>query len=172
MANYKRKISTGRIVPILSTTERDALTGLIGGETIYNETVGKLQIYNHLTSSWDDAGGSGSGGNCYAVYTQLTYEDDGVNVLLVAADGYIIRRVMLSGGTPFDGTAPTIIVGDADDDDRFVESGDFDLKEAGNPLFEVPVFARYTGTKNIIATIDSDGSAAGSVDIIIEYART
>jgi len=65
MADYKRIVKTGKIVPSLTTIERNALTGLIGGETIYNSSTGKLQYYNG--AAWVDASGAG-----VSAFTDLT----------------------------------------------------------------------------------------------------
>lgn len=50
MANYNHNRRTGKFSPILNTTERNALTGLVGGEIIYNTTTGYFERYNG--ASW------------------------------------------------------------------------------------------------------------------------
>ena len=171
MASYKRVVKTGKVVPTLTTAERDALTGLVGGETIYNESVGKLQIYNHLTSLWDDAGGGGGGGgNRYAVVKSLTFADSGAVVVASIPAGATVLSLKVAGLTAFDGTAPTLKVGDAGDDDRFVEEVDVDLLEAVVPwVSDFPSYHKYVGATDVVATINPDGSTAGAVDVVVEY---
>ena len=50
MANYTTNIKTGKLIPVLTTTERNALSGLSSGETIFNITTDRFEIYNG--SSW------------------------------------------------------------------------------------------------------------------------
>ena len=47
-------------LPNLTTTERDALTGMSGGEQIFNTTTSKVNVYDG--SSWTEVGGGGSTG--------------------------------------------------------------------------------------------------------------
>lgn len=168
MASYKRTVKTGKVVPTLSTVERGLLTGLVGGETIYNETVGKLQIYNHLTVAWDDAGGGG--GNRYAVTKSLTFADSGAVIVASLPAGATVLGLKVAGLTAFDGTAPTLKVGDAGDDDRFVEEVDIDLLDAVVPwVSDFSTYHKYVGATDVVATINPDGSTAGAVDVVVEY---
>ena len=47
-------------LPNLTTVERDALTGMTGGEQIFNTTTSKVNVYDG--SSWTEVGGGGSTG--------------------------------------------------------------------------------------------------------------
>ena len=47
-------------LPNLTTTQRDALSGLTGGEQIFNTTTTKVNVYDG--SSWTEVGGGGSTG--------------------------------------------------------------------------------------------------------------
>ena len=46
-------------LPNLTTTQRDALTGMSGGEQIFNTTTSKVNVYDG--SSWTEVGGGSSG---------------------------------------------------------------------------------------------------------------
>lgn len=50
MANYDKNRRTGKNAPILTTTERNALVGLVGGEVIYNSTTSYFERYTG--SAW------------------------------------------------------------------------------------------------------------------------
>jgi hypothetical protein len=87
-------------------------------------------------------------------------------VLTLPANGYI-EKVCVLVDTPFNGTAPTLVVGVAGTTDKYVEAGDVNLKSAGQYIVhpgEIP-----TTAESVIGTYVADSSSAGAARIQVYY---
>jgi hypothetical protein len=75
------------------------------------------------------------------------------------AAGCAIGRRRCDVTAAFNGSSPTLEVGDADDTDRLTASGEFDLATPG--LYEFSRMTRYAAETEIIGTYVADGSTRG-----------
>lgn len=78
-----------------------------------------------------------------------------------------VLGVTVSVTQAFNGTAPTLIVGDAGDTDRFMPAAEIDLKTVGT--YYAKVSHLYSVETQITGTYVADGSAAGAANILVEY---
>ena len=83
----------------------------------------------------------------------------------VPAGSIVIPR-LVSVLTAFDGSSPTIKVGDAGDDDRLIVVGDADLTATGITSIDRP--HHYAAETVITATYAADSSTAGAASIVLE----
>jgi len=67
----------------------------------------------------------------------------------------------------FDGTAPTLTLGDGTTADLYSTNADLDLTTTG--LYKIDNFAEITALTQVEATFNSDSSTTGNVDIEIQY---
>ena len=88
-----------------------------------------------------------------------------IAVATAPADTLIGKRYVVVT-TAFNGTAPTLKVGDAGDDDRLIATTDADLKTVG--MYEIPGAYTYASETPIVGVYAADGSTAGEALIILE----
>jgi hypothetical protein len=96
----------------------------------------------------------------------FTDDDDGAIALESVPAGALILRATVVVLTAFDGTAPTLDIGDAGDPDRLVAAADVDLKTAG--VYELSPGYEYSALTALTAALDIDGSTTGAAAIVIE----
>lgn len=100
----------------------------------------------------------------------ITDDDDGAIALESVPAGALILRATVVVLTAFDGTAPTLDIGDAGDPDRIVSSAGpdphCDLTTTGT--YPVDVGYQYSALTALTAALDIDGSTAGAAVIVIE----
>jgi len=80
--------------------------------------------------------------------------------------GAIVIPKLVSVTTVFDGSAPTIKVGDSGDDDRLIVTGDADLTSTGITAINRP--HHYTSETVITGTYAADSSTAGAASVVLE----
>ena len=114
--------------------------------------------------------GLSAAGCVQRAFMSIPYTSSGVvNIGSALPANSIATKVQAHVETEFNGTSPTLKIGDTDLDNRFVAIGDLDLT-ALDELLVVPVQKKYTSSKQMIATIvPGAGGTKGVVDIIIEY---
>lgn len=83
----------------------------------------------------------------------------------VAADSRVIAAHTIVD-TAWNGTAPTLKIGDGSDDDRLSVVGDQDLKVIGK--YNLTKQHKYSAQTELIATMVIDGSTAGAGEIILD----
>lgn len=96
----------------------------------------------------------------------FTDDDDGAIALESVPAGALILRATVVVRSAFDGTAPTLDIGDAGDPDRLVSPADVDLKTAG--VYELSPGYEYSALTALTAALDIDGSTTGAGAIVIE----
>jgi hypothetical protein len=82
-----------------------------------------------------------------------------------------IQQIIVKVNTAFNGTTPSLIVGDAGDDDRLVKTTDsVDLTSVD----ETHVFRwhKYTSSTQLTALISAPGATQGDVNIIVFYGNS
>ena len=98
--------------------------------------------------------------------TDITYATSSPADLDTLPDNTIVGRLVVIVTTPFNGTAPTLTIGDSGDNDRLLEAADVDLKTANTYIIDkYHLYASQTDVKTYIAP---DGSTAGEAIIILE----
>ena len=80
--------------------------------------------------------------------------------------GGVVGRIGVLVKTAFNGAAPTLEVGDAADDDRFIITTDVDLKTPGITWLDGG--HDYAAQTAVLAALDIDGSTAGEAIILME----
>lgn len=100
----------------------------------------------------------------------IAYTDSGaLNVgAAVSANGRVLS-VYINVTQVFNGTVPTLIVGDAGDTDRFVLTTEVDLKTVG--VYKLDMAHLYSVSTQVIATIAPDGSTTGAANVTLVYAE-
>ena len=98
----------------------------------------------------------------------VAFGDDGANNLgAEIPSGAIVTKVSVNVTQAFDGTAPTLDIGDAGDPDRFMDQDEIDLKTIG--VYVADVHYLYGGDTQALATLVADSSAAGQCQVLLEY---
>jgi hypothetical protein len=101
----------------------------------------------------------------------LTYEDTGDNnVGSPVPIGATILGILVNIKTTFDGTTPTLIVGDATVDDRFIAAADVD--EGSTGVTDKWVLYTYAAATQIVANLTIGGSPSqGELDLAVIWAQ-
>jgi len=76
-------------------------------------------------------------------------------------------KATVSVATPFNGTAPTLKLGDAGVTDNIMKTTEINLKVAGT--YVADCYNVYAAPTQLVATYVADSSAAGAAEIEIEY---
>lgn len=99
------------------------------------------------------------------IYDNYIHTETGSNNLgdPVEQDG-ILTKFIINVTTAFDGSSPTIEIGDAGDADRFVVTGDVDLETVG--VYIVDLFYRYGAQTQVTTTITASGASQGTCDVL------
>ena len=88
-----------------------------------------------------------------------------IAIATAPADTLIGKRYVVVT-TAFNGTAPTLKVGDAGDDDRLMAIADLNLAVPG--LYIVSDAVQYAATTPLLATLTAGGSTAGEAVVFVE----
>lgn len=117
-------------------------------------------------SVWVDVGPAIAASDVQYGYTQpLAFGTSSPLTIKANATGRAVR-VKVQVTTPFDGTAPTLQVGDVGDTDRLMGTAEVNLKVAG--LYVAECYYNYSSATDIIATYAADSSTAGAATITVE----
>jgi hypothetical protein len=120
---------------------------------------------------WVDLGPSAGSASKHLVQrtVDIIHTSGAVNVgAEVSANGRVLT-ISINVTQAFNGTAPTLTVGDAGDADRFATVDESNLKEAG--LYRLDVSHLYSVLTQVTATVVPDGSSAGAANITLTYAE-
>lgn len=109
--------------------------------------------------------GGAADGNLIAA---LNYNTSSPLALGTCPAGRYIVRYTVKVVTPFNGTAPTLILGDGGSTNRLAALGDIDLKTAG--IYTGYVMYQYAAATALIGTYVADSSSAGQAIILLEQA--
>lgn len=109
-----------------------------------------------------------SGVPLFALRKTLTYQDSGTIAIATVPVNALVGSARVLVTTAFDGTAPTLKIGDSGDDDRFGETTEIDLTTIGPYL--IPRLYKYAAQTAVEAILTPDGSTVGEVDILLEQA--
>jgi hypothetical protein len=145
----------------LRMTVTDTVTG--GTDTYLGDHV---YIWDTDSSVWVDVGPAIAATDVqYGFTTNLAFGTSSPVTIKANAVGRAVR-VKVNVTTPFDGTAPTLSVGDAGNAARLMTTAEVNLKVAG--LFVSECFYAYGSATNIIGTYAADSSTAGAATITVE----
>lgn len=101
-------------------------------------------------------------------YKKLLHTDTGVVDIGRMPANAIVAQAKVFVKTAFDGTSPTLKIGDAVDDDRLGETGDFTLGTPGLYTASRPYL--FTALTTLRSTLSIGGSpSAGELYILMEY---
>jgi hypothetical protein len=139
----------------------DAITG--GVETYLGDHV---YMWDADGSTWIDIGPATSATNVTYGYT-VALADDTASPLVIRANaiGKAVR-VKVNVTVAFDGTAPTLAIGDVGLANRLMATSEVNLKIVGQYISEC--YYDYTVPTNIRATYVADSSANGDATITVE----
>jgi hypothetical protein len=100
----------------------------------------------------------------------IDYTDTGANNVgaAVSANGRV-SGIWINVTQVFNGTTPTLTVGDAGDADRFVTTAEVDLKTVG--LYKLDASHLYSVSTQVTATLVPDSSTTGAVNVTLHYAE-
>jgi hypothetical protein len=139
----------------------DAISG--GTDTYLGDHV---YMWDADGSVWVDVGPALASTNVQYGYTaNLAFGTASPLAVRANAVGRAVR-VKVQVTTPFDGTNPTLQVGDAGDTDRLMATTEVNLKAVG--IYVAECYYDYTVATNIIATYAADSSTAGAATVTVE----
>jgi hypothetical protein len=130
-----------------------ALSGVGGSVTVTQDDEVKLDLQPILRGPKGDPGAG--------VYVHaFSWGDATPATVLTSPAGKTVLTVQIAIVTPFDGDAPTVQVGDADDPGRLLSSAQIDPKERA--IYEVSPAWKYDASTQIWLSLSPDGSGAGA----------
>ena len=125
-------------------------------------------LSQHITRMTGSHALHAAGDGVHPVVKSLGYDSTSPLTIGTVAAGARIVRVHLKIEIPFNGTAPTLEIGDTGVADRLMAAGDNDPKTADTyityPLHE------YSAQTDVTLTITPDGSTAGAGLVFLEVA--
>lgn len=144
----------------------DALTG--GAVEFLGDHV---YLWDLDTTSWSDIGpGAAETKLVKAVSISLAYTDVGTVPLVSVPANAVVSKLVVNVTQAWDSSLPTVIIGDAGDTDRFVESKDVDLNKVGiYVVTELHLYSVLTAV-NIILDNNTATPTQGAARVGIEYA--
>lgn len=131
-----------------------------------------VYIWDLDAAEWDDVGPSASSTSKLIEQRTVTlaYTDAGGNNIgaAVPANAKVLEaRVNVTQA--FDGTTPTITIGDGSDPDRLMTIDENDLTETG--LFDAPVQYIYGISTQLTATLSVTGATQGQCNVTVVFAN-
>jgi len=153
-----------------------------GGQSIgvtINLTGGAITFDGDHAYMWDDGGGnwidigpSSATGSKHILQrtVDIAYTDTGViNIgAAVSANGRV-SGVWINVTQVFNGTAPTVTIGDAGSATRFALAAEIDLKTTG--VYKLDASHLYSLSTQVFATLVPDSSTTGAANITLYYAE-
>ena len=122
---------------------------------------GHLTLIGTADSAVTDAG---------TLTTTITHTSGASVVIGNISSGKKVTNVTVNVTTAFDGSAPTLTVGDGSDNNRLQEADDNDLKEA-YAYESTPNFVYSSATdESILVYFDADSSTTGTAVVTLTYA--
>lgn len=102
--------------------------------------------------------------------TTLAYDTASPAAMFAKPANAVVKLITVVVDEPFDGAAPAASVGIAGTTSKYLGSTDIDLTAPAGTVFEVsPGLEAEAGVENLIATLNADGSTAGSARILVDY---
>lgn len=173
MAIQNRRPSTGKNCPSLTSVQIAALTGLVGGEVIYDTTINKLRKYE-VGIGWVEEGAQGPAGPSIDQLLEVAYGDGEVGgSALVAGD--IIVEVIAYIKTKNNGTNAdaAIVVGTSVSPNNLVPTGQINPYDDAGTRYSFGVFhvCAEGETPEATMTPDTTPATAGEIDILFRVSR-
>lgn len=160
---------TWEAIPMVDGTSvkiADALTG--GTLTFLGD---HIYVYDLDTTTWMDIGPApGETSNVKGVWITVGFADVGANLIKNVPLGCQVTRAKVRVTQVFNGTTPTMIIGDSGDTDRHMETKHVDLTKVG--LYEVDLCYLYGSATDVNATLAFAGGtpSTGVATVLLEYA--
>lgn len=157
------------LIPIADGTSVKIADALIGG--ILTFLGNHIYIYDADTTTWLDAGPApGETSTVKGVWITVGYADVGANLIKTVPAGCQITKAKVRVTQIFNGTTPTMIIGDTGDTDRHMEIKHIDLTKVG--LYEVDLLYLYGSSTAVNATLAFGGGtpSTGVATVFLEYA--
>lgn len=159
-AAWEHLFSGGVTPEGLRMTVTDSISG--GTDTYTGDHV---YVWDADGSVWVDVGPATALQNVtYGFKATLAFGDSSPKTIKANATGRAVR-VIVNVTTAFDGTAPTLKIGDAGVTDRLMATTEVDLKTIG--IYIADCYYTYA-TTNIIATYVQDSSTVGAATIEVQ----
>ena len=103
-----------------------------------------------------------------AIRAAFTYTDNGtVNIGSALPANAEVTKVIVNVDTVFDGTTPTLEIGDSGDTDRLMASAGIDLETVGT--YVTDLFNAYGSSTQVTGTLTLTSATQGSGTVIVEY---
>ncbi len=106
------------------------------------------------------------GVHAFTTRSDITYSDDGTIDLATVPANAVVGNCRVLVTEAFDGTAPTLKIGDSGDDDRLAATTEIDLKTVDTYI--IPRLYKYAAQTDVQAILDIDGSTTGAAVILLE----
>jgi len=163
--------ASGMIV-VVDLTARNALTGLSDGSQVFVENNGNNEwaIYLWKSGSWTLISSKDSSvTDAQSITVSITAASSGEIYATTVSSGSRITSVVVEVMTAFDGTLPSILVGDDVIHDRLLGDADCDLSEVG--VYETNPAHSYStgGDTDIKVFCDPNASTVGSATVTVTY---
>lgn len=129
-----------------------------------------LYLWDEDDSTWVDIGPNSALSNVLrkrSVTVDFNDSDGAINIGAVVPVGAIVTRVKANVTQVFNGTTPTLKVGDAGDDDRLMTDQQVCIDVVG--LYVTENLHTYGSATQLIATLAKGSSTQGQVDVCVEY---
>jgi len=162
--------SWNEIVPVEGMTI--GVTDALSGGTVEFQA-DHVYIWDLDATQWDDVGPGSSGTVAQKVEeraVQVEYTDTTINIGGTVPANATVLRARVSVSQAFDGVTPTIIIGDAVDDDRIMKATENDPETTG--LYVVDAHYKYGGSTQLVAEVTTSGASQGIATVIVEFANT
>ena len=122
---------------------------------------GHLTLIGTADSATTDAG---------TLTATITHSSGASTVIGNISTGKKVQSITVDVTTAFDGSAPTLTVGDAGDNDRLMTNADLDLKD----VFAYETTPNYTYSNatdtSVLVYFDADSSSTGTAVVTLTYA--
>lgn len=113
--------------------------------------------------NWELINTAAGTANVFIYISSFTYATISPLAMFVGGASDRIERMKIEIGTAFDGTS-SITVGDAGDTDRFFQSSELDLSEAG--MYEKSLNYEFPGSTQVNLYLSIAGATQGSGEVV------
>lgn len=165
-------IRKGEMFVVDDITARDALVPKIGDQAfVIDAGQEEWALFVWVNDTWIlFTNENASDTDAETISIIVNWDDPSTNFIHRVSDGSRILFATVKVLTPFDGTTPTLTIGDSLDNSRFMSSDHNDLTDEGT-YNSTPSFQYDTGglETEIFAYFAGDGSLAGSAKVTISY---
>lgn len=163
---YRREAGVWVLLPLADGFVISVSDPLTGGVDEY--PMGRY-MYDLDTTSWIFIGPAAAASKIDSneIVTVLFGSAATLNIGAALPLGAIAKKVIVSVTQAFDGTSPTLDIGDAGDANRLMDNAEIDLKTVG--LYVSDVYNLYGAATQLQAAYAADSSTVGQADILVEY---